>query len=203
MEVFVERNQELLHHRIKNSLNTISSILGLQINSLDSSIEKDPKEILKNSKRRIETIAMNHDSLCNNLEMGRVEFKQYVKDLTDMINDSYGRNISVEIDSHNIFLSMDMMFFVGLIVGELFTNSIKYAFKNDMSSDQVIISFSKDNNRFLFVYHEYCDKKIDIKKILESQALGLRLVKLTVKQLDGTFEVAQDNGLIFTIEFHI
>ena len=201
MEMFVKMNQELLHHRLRNSLNTVSSILGLQINSLDTAKEKDPKKILKNSKQRIETIAMNHEALCKSFKTGKVEFKQYAKDLTDMINQAYSRNVSVQIESGHISLPIDTMFFVGLIISELFTNSIKYAFEKDMLSDQVTISLSKVNNRFSLIYHECCDKNIDTKKILDSQSLGLKLIRLTVKQLNGAFYVSQDNGLIFTINF--
>jgi two-component sensor histidine kinase len=204
MEVFVERNQELLHHRIRNSLNTISSILGLQINSLDSSLEKkDPKEILKNSKKRIETIAINHDSLCNNFDTGEVEFNQYVKDLTDMINQAYNRDVLVRIKGAYIALPVDTMFLLGIILSELFINSIKYAFNQDYEDGYIEISLSKDEDKLYFVYYQSQNGNIEIEKIVQSQSLGLRLVKLIVKQLDGTFEVAQDNGLIFTIEFHI
>jgi len=65
------------------------------------------------------------------------------------------------------------------------------------------ISLSKDEDKLYFVYYQSQNGNIEIEKIVQSQSLGLRLVKLIVKQLDGTFEVAQDNGLIFTIEFHI
>jgi two-component sensor histidine kinase len=95
------------------------------------------------------------------------------------------------------------MFLLGIILSELFINSIKYAFNQDYEDGYIEISLSKDEDKLYFVYYQSQNGNIEIEKIVQSQSLGLRLVKLIVKQLDGTFEVAQDNGLIFTIEFHI
>jgi two-component sensor histidine kinase len=218
MEVSVKKNQELkgifdisglerkvldteIHHRIKNNLNTIASILGLQINTLDTVSEKRTKKILKNSKKRIETIAMNHESLYKNEKTGLVSFCSYAQNLTDMINHSYDRNISVQIEGNQISLPTETMFLMGIILSELFTNSIKYAFEKDKDDDQVKISLSKHKNHFLFSYHESRNENIDIEKILNSQTLGIRLVKLIVKQLEGTLEVTRNRGLIFVIEF--
>ncbi len=190
-----------IHRRIKSNLNTISSILGLQINSLDLLSEKHTKKILNNSKQCIEAIAMNHESLYQNHKTGEVSFDAYIRNLTKMINHAHNRNISVQIESNHISLPTETMFLVGIILSELFTNSIKYAFDDDKNNDQVKISLSKDKNHFLFSYHESRNENIDIEKILNSQTLGIRLVKLTVKQLGGTLEVTRNKGLIFTIKF--
>lgn len=217
MKAFTERSQEFkdiyqengvsfkllhreIHHRIKNNLNTIASILGLQINNLDRTLENDPKEILERSKRRIETIAINHELLYNNHEVGKVDFKKYTEGLTDAINQAYGRNISVHIENHNIPLPIETMFQIGIILSELFTNSVKYAFEQD-GHDRVNISLSQRGNHLFFSYHESRNENIDITKIMESQTLGMRLIKLTVKQLGGTLEVSRNKGLIFTIDF--
>jgi two-component sensor histidine kinase len=218
MKAYVNRSQELkslfdtnsvgyellhseIHRRVKNSLNTISSILGLQINALNMVTEKNTKEILENSKQRIETIAINHEALYQNHNMGEVSFNVYAQNLIDMINQAHNRNILVQIESFDISLPADTMFLMGIILSELFTNSIKHAFEKDKDGDRVKISLSKHENHFLFSYHERGNENIDIEKILNNQTLGMRLVKLTVKQLDGFLEVTQNNGLIFTIDF--
>ena len=193
--------QHEIHHCIKNNLNTIASILGLQINNLDQTLKKDPKEILENSKKRIETIAMNYDSLYQNHNTNQVSFKEYVQNLTDLINNAHNRNITVQIESDHIFLSLERMFRLGIILSELFTNSIKYAFKHDNNHDQIKISLLKYDNHFLLVYHESRNDNINIEKIMSSQTLGMRLIKLTVKQIGGTLEVTRNKGLIFTIDF--
>ncbi|HIP02331.1 MAG TPA: sensor histidine kinase [Campylobacterales bacterium] len=118
-----------------------------------------------------------------------------------MINQAHNRNISVQNESAHISLPTDTMFLMGIILGELFTNSIKHAFEKDKDGDRVKISLSKHENHFLFSYHESGNENIDIEKILNSQTLGMRLVRLTVKQLDGVLEVTQDRGLVFTIDF--
>ncbi len=193
--------QSEIHRRVKNSLNTISSILGLQINALNIVSEKNTKEILENSKQRIETIAINHEALYQNHDLGEVPFNVYAQNLVDMINQAHNRNISVQIESNQISLPTDTMFLMGIILGELFTNSIKHAFKKDKDDNRVKISLSKHKDYYLFSYHESGNENIDIAKILNSQTLGMRLVKLVVKQLDGILEVTQDRGLFFTIEF--
>jgi len=193
-----------IHRRVKNNLNTIASILGLQINTLDMISDKNTRKILENSKQRIETIAINHEVLYQNQDMGKVSFNGYTQNLIDMINQSHHRkNVSVEIESGHISLPTDTMFLIGIILSELFTNSIKYAFEKEKDDHHVKISLSEYKNHFLFSYHESRSENIDIKKILNSRTLGIRLVKLTVKQLGGTLEVTQNRGLIFTIDFKL
>ncbi len=196
-----EVSQSEIHHRIRNNLNTIASILGLQINTLDTVTEKNTKKILKNSKQRIEAIAMNHESLYQNYDDGEVSFNLYTRNLTDMISKVSNRNILVQVESNHISLPIETMFLIGIILSELFTNSIKYAFEEDKGGDQVKISLSQHGNHYLFSYHESRNENIDIEKMLNSQTLGIRLVKLIVKQLEGTFEVTRNRGLIFTVEF--
>lgn len=199
-----EKNETLLkeiHHRIKNNLNIIASILGLQILNLQKGVSKSAEEVLKDNKMRIEAIAMIHESLYQNGDIGKVPFKDYVQNLTTLINQTYNRNISVDIDSDHISLPLETMFRLGIILNELFTNSIKYAFKHDKDEDQVWIALSKEEDGFHLAYHESRNENIDIEMMLSSKTLGMRLIQLTVKQMGGTLDITHNNGLIFTIRF--
>jgi two-component sensor histidine kinase len=199
-----ERNENILkeiHHRIKNNLNMIASIFGLQIINLQKGISKSTQELLKDNKMRVEAIAMIHESLYKNQNIGEVSFEEYTQNLTNLINKAYDRNISVQIDSDYISLPSETMFHLGIILSELFTNSIKYAFEDDEDTDQVWIALSKNRDHFHFVYHESRNEHIDIEKMLASETLGIRLIQLAVKQMSGTFEISRNNGLIFTIIF--
>ena len=204
LEASNKKNETLLkeiHHRIKNNLNVIASIFGLQILNLKKGISKSTEEVLKDNKMRIESIAMIHESLYQNHDIGKAPFKGYVQKLTGLINKTYNRNISVHIDSQNISLPLETMFRLGIILNELFTNSIKYAFEHDEKSDQVNVKLYRDGDDCYFTYHESRNEHIDIPKILNSQTLGMRLIQLTVKQMDGTLDISHNDGLIFTIIF--
>ena len=190
-----------IHHRIKNNLNMMASVLGLQILSLNNIKQKDTQEILTNSKLRIEAIAMIHESLYKSHNIEKIFFKEYVQDLTSLINRAYNKNIFVQINSDHISLPLETIFSLGIILNEIFINSIKYAFVHERDGDLVQISLSQKKNNFRFTYHESRNENIDIKKMLENKSLGMKLVKLTVKQLDGTLEVTRNRGLIFTIDF--
>ncbi len=204
LEVVNEKNEMLLkeiHHRIKNNLNIIASIFGLQILNLQKGVSKSAEEVLKDNKMRIEAIAMIHESLYQNHDIGKVPFDEYGQNLTALINKTYNRNISVNIDSDQITLPLETMFRLGIVLNELFTNSIKYAFEEDEDEDQVWIALSKKEDYFHFVYHESRNGNMDVEKMLNSKTLGMRLIQLTVKQMGGELDITHNNGLIFTINF--
>ncbi len=203
LEVANEKNVMLLkeiHHRIKNNLNVIASIFGLQILNLQKGVSKSAEEVLKDNKMRIEAIAMIHESLYQSYDIGKVSFEEYGQNLTDLINKTYNRNISVDIDSDHITLPIETMFRLGIILNELFTNSIKHAFEPE-DEEQVWITLSKKEDYFHFVYHESRNVNMDIEKILNSKTLGMRLIQLTVKQMGGELDIIHNRGLIFTINF--
>ncbi len=204
LEVVNEKNEMLLkeiHHRIKNNLNIIASIFGLQILNLQKGVSKSAEEVLKDNKMRIEAIAMIHESLYQNHDIGKVPFDEYGQNLTALINKTYNRNISVNIDSDQITLPLETMFRLGIVLNELFTNSIKYAFEEDEDEDQVWIALSKKEDHYHFSYHESRNGNMDIEKMLNSKTLGMRLIQLTVKQMGGELDITHNNGLIFTIIF--
>jgi two-component sensor histidine kinase len=190
-----------IHHRIKNNLNMIASIIGLQIISSNGKIQKSHKEVLTDSKLRIEAMAMVHESLYKNQDIDKVSFQKYVINLTDLIKKTYGEKVSIHIKCNNLTLPLESMFRLGIIINELFTNSIKYAFTPDHVGDQVHICLLEDEENYIFKYHENKNDHIDIQKILDSKTLGIRLIKLTIKQMTGNLNVSKNNGLIFTITF--
>jgi len=93
------------------------------------------------------------------------------------------------------------MLHLGIIINELFTNSIKYAFPKHKTQNSVRISLTKDKEHYIFRYHNRDNQEADIQKILHSKTLGIKLIKLTVKQIDGKLDVQKQDGLVFTITF--
>jgi two-component sensor histidine kinase len=190
-----------IHHRIKNNLNMMASIMGLQIISFENEHNQDPKEILTNSKLRIEAIAMIHESLYHNKNIECVNFKIYSKNLTDLIISTYDKKIDVKIDSKVKMLHEKIVLQLGIIINELFTNSIKYAFKEENIKNRVYISLFEDEKNYIFKYHNMDNIDVDIHKILYSKKLGIKLIRLTVKQMDGSLDIKTGDGLLFNIIF--
>ncbi len=189
-----------IHHRIKNNLNMMASVLGLQILNIKSNETKDVNDALLNSKLRIQAMAMVHESLYRHKEFDTISFYDYVTNLTDLINRSYDKNVGVFIDGGEIQLPLESMMQLGIILNELFTNSIKYAFDDDKKSE-ISIKLQERGEEYIFVYHENHNKNVDIAQILKSKTLGMKLLKLIVAQINGKLQVEKNEGLRFTITF--
>ncbi len=192
-----------IHHRIKNNLNMIASIMGLQILNLENREDYDPKIILRDSKIRIEAMALVHEAIYKNNALDKVNFETYVNNLLKLINQTYHRKINIELHSDIDYLPLDSMKSLGIIINELFTNSIKYAFNDTKLDNKICVSLMALDDQLVFVYHENRNDHIDMNNIMKSKNLGIKLVKLTVKQMRGSLDITRNNGLIFTIKFKI
>ncbi len=189
-----------IHHRIKNNLNMMASVLGLQILNIKMNKTKNINDALLNSKLRIQAMAMVHESLYRHKEFDTISFYDYVNNLTNLINRSYDTSVEVCIEADKIQLPLESMMQLGIIINELFTNSIKYAFKED-KDNAVSIKLQEDNSEYIFVYHENHNKNENINQLMQSTTLGIKLIKLTINQIGGKLEVDKNDGLRFTIRF--
>ncbi len=192
-----------IHHRIKNNLNMIASIMGLQILSLENGNQYDPKIILRDSKIRIEAMALVHEAIYKNNDLDKINFEKYINNLLKLINQTYKKNIDIELHSDIDYLPLDSMKNLGIIINELFTNSIKYAFNNEKLDNKISIYLVHRDNELFFVYSENRDDNVDIDRIKNSKNLGIKLINLTVKQMRGSLDITQNSGLIFTVRFKI
>lgn len=191
-----------IHHRIKNNLNMIASIIGLQILNLEKNKSQDTKEILTKSKLRIEVVAMIHESLYQHKSIEEINFKEYTQKLLNLILQTYNEKVDIQIDSNITILHSETMLRLGIIINELFTNSIKHGF-SDNNENKIHISLTKENEYYLFTYHNPHNINADIDKLLHSPSLGIKLINLTVKQMGGVLNVEQNGGLVFTIRFRV
>jgi two-component sensor histidine kinase len=192
-----------IHHRIKNNLNMIASIIGLQILNLEKTNIHDTKEILLNSKLRIEVVAMIHESLYQHNNNEEIDFKEYTKKLTQLILRTYNQDVLVKINTEVPILHEDIMLRLGIIINELFTNSIKHSFSKSNQKKCIKIGLLKKDKHYIFTYHNPYNINADLNKILHSDTLGIKLINLTVKQMGGECKVEQNEGLLFTITFKI
>ena len=199
------REKEILlkevHHRVKNNLQVISSILNLQ-----STFVKDRKtlNILRESQNRIKSMSFIHESLYQTKNFSSIDFSDYVINLTKDLMRSYQINPNLELrhDIHKIELSLDLAIPCGLIINELVSNALKYAFEPE---EKGFISIQiKEVNKTVHLVVEDNGKgipeEIDFKN---TESLGLQLVVTLVEQLDGKIEYKNDEGTKFLITFEI
>ncbi len=199
------RQKEILikeiHHRFKNNLNKISSLLGLQIMKLKAGGKESPVEVLEKSKLRVDMMAMVHDALYRADDLDNVDAAAYIKNLTDLAGSAYGRRVPVNIDSDGIVFPLEKMLKVGLIINELYTNTLKHAKEAEGEELGVKISFWGSDGRAYLLYRQSGHLPVDPESLQRSDGLGMTLVRLSVKEMDGDFEVSSNGGLEFKISF--
>ena len=190
-----------IHHRIKNNLNKISSMIGLQILNLKDRRAEDTEEILRQSKLRIEAMAMVHDALYKNNNLEKIKFEKYIKNLTQLVNQTYDKNIPIEVRSDDIYLPLDVMMKIGLIINELLTNTIKHSDITTHDTLRLLITLTRRKNNCLLIYHQQNNQSIDIGFMEKGNSLGMKLIRLTVKEMGGEMEISNESGLKFVIYF--
>ncbi|MFP4655163.1 MAG: MASE3 domain-containing protein [Methanohalobium sp.] len=189
-----------IHHRVKNNLQVISSLLNLQsANFKDNTVI----EAFEESQNRVRSIALAHEKLYNSRDMVSIDFGDYIQNLTHYLFHMYlvdSSNIELNMDTRNIYLNMDIAIPLGIIINELITNSLKHAF-TEGSAGKINVSFYKDESNYILTVSDNgigVPKDIDIK---ETESLGLQLVNSLVEQINGKMEFENNNGTIFTITF--
>ena len=214
----IVRHQEI-HHRIKNNLQVISSLLDLQAeifkgrkNISDSEVQNAFKE----SMDRVISIALIHEELYKGKNTDVINFSQYIKVLAESLLLTYRLDIEVNLDfdlEENLFLDMDTAIPLGIIINEIVSNSFKYAFSGRDKGEIRIKLFRKENGECknegfkstTFIL-SISDNGIGISKDLDIEnlgSLGLQLVTALVDQLDGELELKRDNDTEFTIRFTV
>ncbi len=188
-----------IHHRVKNNLQIVTSLLRLQTSDVD-----DPKVLNEFSEAidRISAIAKIHDKMYNNKALNQIDLSDYLEDLISDLLDSYTENNSIraEITSNINFIPPKHLVPIALIFNELVTNSVKHAFKGQDENKIVIDAFITDKNEVKLTYSDngnWTEPKI------VSQSIGLDLIESFVDQLDGTYEIDKSNGTKYIIRFEI
>jgi len=169
--------------------------------SIENGKTEDTKELLRKSKLRIEAMAMVHDALYKTNNLEKINFEKYIKNLTQLINQTYGKNIPIEVHSDNIYLPLEVMIKIGLIINELLTNSIKHTITNSKDEPILLITLSRDQNNCILTYHQQSKQPIDLDSLEKSNTLGMKLISLTIKEMDGEMKISNGSGLKFVIRF--
>jgi two-component sensor histidine kinase len=194
------RQKEILlkeiHHRIKNNLNIISSILGLQ--KLESN-HPDIDRIIEQNRSRIESISMAHETLYRSDDLEHIDFATYIKNLATQlfITSDKKDTIALHVKANAIIFPLDHMVKLGIILNEFLTNSIKYA-----CSDAITIHLSQDSEHYVLEYFDNEHPHHDL-ALPETETLGLSLVKMTVEQMNGTLSTHANNPFRYSIRFNV
>ncbi|GAB4231147.1 MAG: hypothetical protein Tsb0034_03350 [Ekhidna sp.] len=191
-----------IHHRVKNNLQVISSLLNMQ-----SRETKDDEmlSVIREGQSRVKAMSLIHQKLYQNENISAIDFQEYIRDLLDQVASLYqkeGVEIEKEINAAQLKLDIDTAIPLGLILNELISNAFKYAFQGmkkgklsvvlkriDVGQLELLV---KDNGKGL-------PSGIDLKK---SKSMGLKLVNILTKQLKGNWTYSFDHGTQFIIRFY-
>ena len=192
-----------IHHRVKNNLQIISSLLRLQSNYV---FDQRDIEMFNESCARIQSMALIHEKLYKSEtgDMANINFGDYLKDIVRDLVLSYSvrQNVSVKIEAEDIYLSLDTAIPCGLLINELVTNSLKYAFVDGEGGEiKIKLDDLQDNKLKLIVSDNGCGMPdgIDLK---DSKTFGTRLISiLAERQLKGFYELDNTHGVSYTVVF--
>lgn len=184
-----------IHHRVKNNMQMVISLLKIQ--ALDAQ-KLTVEDFISVSEARINSMVLVHENLYQSQNLSKVDFKEYMNNLISSIISSYQgfKKIELQLDVHDIYFDIQTAIPIGLIVSELINNAYKHAFVNRLSG---IIKISLKENKKKFTL-TITDNGIGFENKQEQQnGLGLELVRLLVSQIKGTLLIENSLGTIFTI----
>lgn len=183
-----------IHHRVKNNLQIVSSLLFFQSKQIE-----DPKmlDMFRDGQNRVKSMALIHEKLYQSGDLANIDFKQYVKKLTNFLFQSYGINqakIKFKNNVQDVELGVDTAVPFGLIINEIVSNSLKHGFKTQEFGEVKIDMGYDENNKLILIISDNGVGISEDLNIEESESLGLRLVNNLTTQLNGTITFLNNNG---------
>jgi two-component sensor histidine kinase len=192
-----------LYHRTKNNMQVISSLLNLQSLTI---ADKQMLEVVKDIQNRIRSISLVHEKLYQSKDLSNINLKDYIQELANALLTSYEGSkdrISLTLDIDTVFISLDTITTCGLLINELVSNSLKYAFPDNREGTVRITLHSPGEDKMEL---RISDNGIGLPKGLDfrnTKSLGLKLVcRLAEDQLRGKVELKDEKGTDFLIKFN-
>ena len=199
------REKEILlkevHHRVKNNLQVVASMLNLQSRYLE---DRKAKAMFEDSQRRIESMSLIHEKLYRSKDLARIDFREYIDDLLGNVTALNGGSdrLVIREDIGEVVLDVNKGIPCGLIINELVSNALRHAFPDGRQGIIEVRMQSDSSGGILLIvsdngagFPEYIDFR-------NTKSLGMQLVTSLVSQLDGTIELGKSEGTAFTINFH-
>jgi len=187
-----------IHHRMKNNLQVVTSLLRLQLNDID---DQKSIEILKEAQNRVFSLAKLHEKMYRSEDLEHINVKQHLSVLTEDLIKTYSidQHIETDIVVDNVKLGVKTLVPLGLIINEIITNSLKYAFNSNNNKGKIIVHLKQDTpTHFKLVIG---DNGSGMKETTQSNGLGTKLIKIFTQQLNGTISKLQRTGTMYTIQF--
>lgn len=189
-----------IHHRVKNNLQIISSLLNMQSYHLQDS---NMINALAEGQSRVKAMALIHQKLYQTDQLSEIDFQEYTEQLIAHLATAFGqsdRKIKTIVEGANIKLDIDTAIPLGLILNELITNAYKYAF-SEVEAGNLSVQLQQEGEYFLLTVVDNgqgLPKDFDESKL---NSLGLKLVRMLIDQLDGTLTIKSNEGVHFSIQF--
>ena len=184
-----------IHHRVKNNLQMVSSLLALQGHSVNG---EDAKAALREGNSRIKSMALIHQNLYHQANPYDINAKEYLETLIHEIDTSYNnQNITITYEIDEVLLDIDTVVPLGLITNEIITNSLKHAFPN-MDKGLIQIAFQKSKDQCQL---RIKDNGIGVKELNQANSFGMTLIRLLTQQLKGELEIHSGGGTLTKVNF--
>jgi PAS domain S-box-containing protein len=190
-----------IHHRVKNNMQIISSLLNLQTQHVDD--DQLAMDVLKESQNRVRSMAMIHEKLYQSNDFTNIKFDDYIERLISELFYSYNINqdqIKPVLNVEDVLLNIETGIPCGLIISELVSNSLKHAFPQGREGELQISLQTYDNKYELIISDDGVGFPEDL-DYRNTESLGLQLVNSLVNQVNGELELHQSNGTKFKITF--
>ncbi|MCX7220445.1 MAG: PAS domain S-box protein [Burkholderiales bacterium] len=190
-----------IHHRVKNNLQVVHSLLSLQSSMIN---DVAVKGMLMDSQNRIQSMALIHQTLYQSNNFARVDFGDFLEALVPNLINSYvidQQRIALKIDAGSVYLPINSAIPCGLLINELITNALKHGFKENRQGQISVSLSSRDNKQILLVVSDTGVGIADGLDIENTETLGLRLVSLLSQQLNGILSIQRCNPTSFSLEF--
>lgn len=199
-----DREKQLLlkeiHHRVKNNLQIISSLLELQSYEIEDQLALNAVE---DGQNRVKSIGLIHEMLYQTEDLSLINFEAYTKSLLKQISSLYskGRKVQWKVNTDQLTLDIDTAIPIGLIMNELLTNSFKYGVLDPISGGNEITLKRKGEDSYQLLIKDSGPGLPEDVELKSSKSMGLRLVKNLARQLYGSVEYYNDHGANFVINF--
>ncbi len=190
-----------IHHRVKNNLQIIYSILNLQSGKIK---DKRILNIFKQTQNRIKSMGLIHEKLYQSKDLARLDFAQYIRSLTVHLFHTYkikANEVNLNTDIGDVFFDIDTTIPCGLIINELVSNSLKHAFPGSRKGEVSVKMHKDQKGHYTLIVRDTgigFPRDVDFRK---TDTLGMKLVSDLVKQLKGTIELIRIKGTEFKIIF--
>jgi len=191
-----------IHHRVKNNLQIISSLISLQSDKIK---DPDQRRLFQDTRDRVKSMALVHEKLYQSKDLGRVEMAEYARQLLNELIQVNGPVVAAKIqfrlELEPVLLPVDVAIPCGLILNELTTNAIKHAFHDRPSGEIAVQLRAAPEDTVDLVFS---DDGLGFKSSVDwrqADTLGLQLVRMLTEQLQGTIEMMNGRGTTFRLNF--